>query len=204
MDDQKQSELMLANEHASVTLSSLVYDPAEDNLLVAALAVASATELLVAIKAHLEKHAKKNWLRVVDLAGVEDTLLVRGAGFGYAVAKSPLRKVNARGTAVAFLHRAATDPGLVSCDWFYVVATTDQRGDVPALFIERLMAATYHTILPEWGDYLFKVGLKKKLVADLPILGQPDDFSRALRVERCPEGWQAILSKGLRDGKLKF
>ena len=99
---------------------------------------------------------------------------------------------------------AATDPGLVSCDWFYVIATADQRGDVPALFVERLMAATYHTILPEWGSYLFKAGLKKKLVTDLPILGQPDDFSRALRVERCPEGWQAILSQGLRDGKLKF
>jgi len=75
MDEQKQSELMLANQHASVTLSSLAYDPAEDNLLVAALTEPSATELL-----------------------------------------SPA-------------------PSLVSCDWFYVIATADQRGDVPVLLI---------------------------------------------------------------------
>jgi hypothetical protein len=134
MDEQKQSELMLANDHASVTLSSLVYDPAEDNLLVAALTVASATELLIAIKAHLEKHAKKNWLRVVNLAGIEDTLLVRGAGFGYAVAKSPLRKVNARGTAVAS-PKACTAASLTPA-WYraigrrYVIATADQRSAV--------------------------------------------------------------------------
>ncbi len=102
--DEKKSELMLANEHAAVNLSSLVYDPGEDNLLVAALAAASATELLLAIKAQLEKHSRNNHLQVIDLAGVAETLLVRGAGSGYAVVKSPLRKVNAKGMAVVFLH----------------------------------------------------------------------------------------------------
>jgi hypothetical protein len=45
---EKKSELMLANEHASVALASVVYDPGEDDLLVAAFAVATSTELLVA------------------------------------------------------------------------------------------------------------------------------------------------------------
>ncbi len=202
--DEKKSELMLANEHAAVNLSSLVYDPGEDNLLVAALAAASATELLLAIKAQLEKHSRNNHLQVIDLAGVAETLLVRGAGSGYAVVKSPLRKVNAKGMAVVFLHWAATDPSLTSGDWFYVVATADQAADVSTLFVERLMSATYHTILFEWRHYLLKAGLKKKLVTELPIAGSLGDFAQALRVERSPEGWQTIISKGLRDGKLKF
>ena len=49
MDEQKQSELMLANDHANVTLSSLVYDPDENNLLVAAFTVATSVELLATI-----------------------------------------------------------------------------------------------------------------------------------------------------------
>ena len=67
---------MLANDHANVTLLSLVYDPDENNLLVAAFTVATA-----AIKAQLEKHSK-NSLRAIDLVG-GDTIPLHGAGFGY-------------------------------------------------------------------------------------------------------------------------
>ena len=74
----KKSELMLANDHASVALSSVVYDPGEDDLLVAAFTVATSVELLVAIKAQLEKNGR-NHLRVIDMAG-DDTLYLRGAG----------------------------------------------------------------------------------------------------------------------------
>lgn len=36
MSHTRNGEFMLANDHANVTLSSLVYDPDENNLLVAA------------------------------------------------------------------------------------------------------------------------------------------------------------------------
>jgi len=49
---------MLANDHANVTLSSLVYGPNENNLLIAAFTVATSVELIAAIKAQLEKHGK--------------------------------------------------------------------------------------------------------------------------------------------------
>jgi len=81
MSHTQNGEFMLANDHANVTLSSLVYDPDENNLLVAAFTVATAAELLAAIKAQLEKHGK-NGLRAIDLAG-DETIQLRGAGFGY-------------------------------------------------------------------------------------------------------------------------
>jgi hypothetical protein len=201
MSSNQKTEYMLTNEHANVTLSSFVYDPDDNNLLVAAFTVATSVELLTAIKAQLEKHGK-NGLRAIDLAGSE-TISLRGAGFGYVTVKTPLRKVNARGMATVFLHKAATDPSLVPGNCFYVVATADQKREVPRLFIQRLMSATYHTILPEWADYLLKAGLKHKLVTRLPIAGN-GDFVRALRVERSPEGWQTVISAGLRDGKIAF
>jgi hypothetical protein len=157
--------------------------------------------LLAAIKAQLEKHGK-NSPRAIDLAGSE-TIQLRGAGFGYITVKSPLRQVNARGMAVAFLHKAATDPSLVRGSCFYVVATADQKRDVPRLFIQRPMSATFHTILPEWGNYLLGAGPEKRLVTKLPIAGNRD-LAQALRVERCAEGWQAVISAGLQDGKIVF
>ncbi len=195
------SELMLLNEHASVTLSSLVYDPAENDLLVAALTVAPSAELLTAIKAQLEKHGR-NVLRAVDLVSNE-VISLRGAGFGYVTIKTPLRKINAKGLAVAFLHKAATDPAVVPGNVFYVVATAAQAKQLPSLFIQRLMSATFHTILPEWQGYLLQAGFKHQLITRLPIVGNPD-FAHALRVERSPEGWQAVISRGLRSGKIAF
>ncbi len=65
------------------------------------------------------------------------------------------------------------------------------------------MSATFHTILPEWADYLLAAGLKKKLVTKLPIAGN-GDFVSAFRVDRCAEGWQAVIGSGLRDGKIVF
>jgi hypothetical protein len=197
----KTSEFILANDHANVMLSSLVYDPDENNLLVAAFTVATSVELLATIRAQLEKHGK-NTLHAIDLAG-DETIPLRGAGFGYVTVKSPLRKVNARGQACVFLHKAATDPSLVPSNCFYVVATADQKHDVPRLFIQRLMSATFHTLLPERADYLLAAGLKTKLVTRLPIAAN-GDFVRAFRVERCPEGWQAVIGVGLREGKIVF
>jgi hypothetical protein len=84
MSHTQNGEFMLANDHANVTLSSLVYDPDENNLLVAAFTVATAAtaaELLAAIKVQLEKHGK-NGLRAIDRAG-DETIQLRGAGFGY-------------------------------------------------------------------------------------------------------------------------
>ena len=109
--------------------------------------VATSVELLAAIKAQLEKHGK-NALRAIDLAGSE-TIQLRGAGFGYVTVKCSLRSVNARGMATVFLHKAATDPSIVSGDCFYVVATADQKRDMPMLFIQRLMSVRFHTILPD-------------------------------------------------------
>ena len=197
----KPSELMLVNEHASVTLSSLVYDPAENDLLVAALTVATSAELLLAIKAQLEKHGR-NALRAVDLTSSE-IIPLRGAGHGYVTLKVPLRKINAKGLAVAFLHKAATDPSLVPGNAFYVVATAAQAKQLPMLFIQRLMSATFHTILPEWQGYLLKAGFKQQLITRLPIAGNRD-FVHALRVERSPQGWQEAISAGLKSGRLTF
>ena len=100
MVKRRNSEYMLSNNHADVTLSSVVYDPNENNLLVAAFTVATSVELLAA-KAQLEKHGK-NSLRAIDLAGSE-TIPLRGAGFGYVTVKCSLRSVNARGMVTVFL-----------------------------------------------------------------------------------------------------
>ncbi len=195
------SELMLLNEHASVTLSSLVYDPAENDLLVAALTVATSAELLAAIKAQLEKHGR-NVLKAVDLAS-QEVMPLRGAGFGYVTLRSPLRRINAKGLAVAFLHKAATDPNLVPGNAFYIVATAAQARQLPALFVQRLMSATFHTILPEWQGYLLNAGFKQQLITRLPIVGG-GDFAHALRVERSAEGWRDVVSHGLRQRKITF
>ena len=194
-------EWMLANDHANVMLSSLIYDPAENDLLVAAFTVATSIELLAAIKAQLEKHGR-NALRAIDLVNNE-TINLRGAGFGYVTIKAPLRKVNAKGLAVVFLHKAATDPSHVPGNFFYVVATASQAKQLPTLFVQRLMSATYHTILPDWQGYLLKAGFKHQLVTRLPIAGKAD-FAHALRVERSPQGWQDVISHGLRTGKITF
>jgi hypothetical protein len=63
--------------------------------------------------------------------------------------------------------------------------------------------AAHHTILPEWADYLLATGLKKTLVTKLPVAGN-GDFVGAFRVERCAEGWQAVIGAGLREGKIVF
>ncbi len=194
-------ELMLLNDHASVTLSSLVYDPAENDLLVAALTVATSAELLAAIKAQLEKHGR-NALKAVDLAS-QEVMPLRGAGFGYVTLRSPLRRINAKGLAVAFLHKAATDPNLVPGNAFYIVATAAQARQLPALFVQRLMSATFHTILPEWQGYLLNAGFKQQLITRLPIVGG-GDFAHALRVERSAEGWRDVISHGLRQRKITF
>lgn len=193
------AEWLLANDHANVTLSSLVYDPAENDLLVAAFTVATAVELLAAIKAQLEKHGR-NALRAIDLANSE-TLNLRGAGFGYVTVKTPLRKINAKGLAAVFLHKAALDPSLVPGNVFYVIATAAQAKELPALFGQRLMSATYHTILPAWQGYLLNAGFKHQLITRLPIIGNRD-FAHALRVDRSPQGWQAVISRGLKSGRL--
>ena len=197
----RKSEFMLANDHANVTLSSFVYDPAENGLLVAAFTVATSPELLAAIKAQLEKHGR-NALRAIDLVNSE-TIQLRGAGFGYVTLKAPLRKVNARGLAVVFLHKAATDPSLVPGNFFYVVATQAQAKQLPTLFIQRLMSATYHTLLPDWQGYLLNAGFKHQLITRLPIAGNAD-FAHALRVERSPQGWQDVITTGLKSGRLTF
>jgi len=156
---------------------------------------------LAAIKAQLEKHGR-NALRAIDLVNSE-TIQLRGAGFGYVTLKAPLRKVNARGLAVVFLHKAATDPSLVPGNFFYVVATQAQAKQLPTLFIQRLMSATYHTLLPDWQGYLLNAGFKHQLITRLPIAGNAD-FAHALRVERSPQGWQDVITTGLKSGRLTF
>ena len=52
------------------------------------------------------------------------------------------------------------------------------------------MSATFHTILPEWADYLLAAGLKKKLVTKLPIVGKG--------------GPCAPIGAGPREGKIVF
>ena len=187
---------VLYNDHANVTLFDLVYSPAEDNLLVAALVAAASKTLYTAIKAQLEKNGG-NGLAAQQLGG--DKVQVRGAGRGYICVETPLLKAGATGSAYIFAHKLAADPRGASGDAFYVLPN---GADLTQLFTERLRVACEFAVRPEWGEYLLEMGLEQNLVTDLPTFGQGSFFPRALRVER--EGWKDIISGGLRDGALSF
>ena len=200
MDNIKTPEWWLANEHANVALASLVYDPAEDNLIVAALVAASTAQLMTAIKAQLEKNGN-NHLKAHDLAGVEDSIPLIGAGRGYITHKVDMTRINARGQVMALAHKLCADPGATRDAHFYLTLS-DPNAQLADEFIKRLIAATYITILPGWKDYLLQVGRDKELVAPLPSIGS--FFRSPLRVRTNNAAWGDIVSEGLREGHITF
>jgi hypothetical protein len=108
---------MLLNDHASVTLSSLVYDPLKTTIG-AALTVATSAELLIAIR--LNSKPRNAYAPSIRLARDHSS----GARASH-VTSSPLRRINANGLAA--FHKSATDqPGVAA---FYV-ATTAQAGQL--------------------------------------------------------------------------
>ena len=192
-------EWMLANDHASASLVSLVYDPTDRNMLVAALCSFTAVETYTALKAQLEKNNSAAY----SLKAIPDTgqpVLLTGAGRGYFTDKQDFTEFHARAFAASFVHKKAGDPRLYPGAAFYVLPFGDELPE--DLFIERLIASTSLPLQREWKGYLLSAGRVKKLVSELPVLGQPDIFKTPLKVNVV--GWDSLVTEGLKQGLIQF
>lgn len=187
----------LSNGHASAVAPCIVYDPNHDdgNMLVAVVLADTSGQMLDALKAEMEKNSG-NHLRAIPMDTDNDNLLLTAAARGYAHAKTLFAKKNATGQARAHLHPLAGDPRLHPKENFFYVVCEDT--DTTAKFIDRLQLATYHTILPAWGNYLMLRGWDTELITSLPILGDTSFFKAALRVKKDNDAWGEIISQGLR------
>ena len=190
---------MLANDHASTTLISLVYDPTDRHMLVAALCSFTSMEIYTALKAQLEKNSATAYsMRAIPDKGSPITL--SGAGRGYVTDKQPFDQFRARAFGAAFVNKKAGDPRLNPGTAFYVLPFGDDKPE--DLFIERLIAATPLPLLREWKEYLLSAGRARKLVSELPVIGLPGVFNTPLKVSVL--GWDKVVSDGLQHGLIQF
>jgi len=196
---QQPTDWVLANDHASATLISAVYDPADKNMLVAALCTFTSAELQLAIKAQLEKNNSAAYsLRAIPDMNGNKAVLMSSAGRGYITESRHLSEFHARALATTFIHKKAGDPRLLG-GAFYIVPLGEQ--DIEDLFIDRLIVTSHLTIQREWKSYLLSIGRQMKLVSELPTIGAPI-FKGCLRVH--PSGWDDAISGGLKAGLIEF
>jgi len=196
---QDEAEWVLANDHASTTLISLVYDPTDRNMLVAALCAFTSVEVFTALKAQLEKNNSTAYsMKAIPSVG-DKVVFLTGAGRGYFTDKQLFDDFRARAFAASFVHKGAGDPRLRPGASFYVIPFGNDNPE--DLFIERLIAATPLPVQREWKSYLFSAGGKKKLVSELPAIGMPT-FKSAFKVSAV--GWEEIVTDGLKQGLIQF
>lgn len=193
------TDWVLANDHASTSLISLVYDPTDKYMLVAALCAFTSVEVYTALKAQLEKNNSAAYsMRAIPDTGNPITL--SGAGRGYFTDKQSFDQFRARAFSACFVHKKAGDPRLFPGAAFYVIPFGEDKPE--DLFIERLIASTPLPLQREWKSYLLSAGGKKKLVSELPIIGQADIFKASLKVSAI--GWDSVVSDGLKQGFISF
>ena len=189
----------LANDHASTTLLSLVYDPTDNNMLVASLCAFTSVEVYTALKAQLEKNSSTAYsMRAIPDSG--QPVHLTPAKRGYITDRQAFDEFHARAFAASFLHKKTGDPRFNPGAAFYVVPLGDDKPE--DLFIERLIAATPLPLQREWKSYLLSAGRIKKLVSPLPVIGLPDIFKDPLKVSVL--GWDSIVSEGLQNGLIQF
>ena len=196
---QQPTDWVLANDHASTSLVSLVYDPTDRNMLVAALCAFTSVEIFTALKAQLEKNNSAAYsMRAIPETGTP--VMLTAAGRGYFTDKQTFEEFRARAFAASFVHKKAGDPRLYPGAAFYVIPF---GGDQPEdLFIERLIASTPLPLQREWKSYLLSAGRVKKLVSELPVIGAPDIFKAPLKVSTV--GWENVVTDGLKQGLIQF
>ena len=192
-------EWMLANDHASTSLMSLAYDPTDRNMLVAALCSFTAQGIYAALKAQLEKNNSAAYsMKAIPDAG--NPILLTAAGRGYITDKQEFHEFHARAFAASFVHKKAGDPRFYPGAAFYVIPIGEQS--VEDLFIERLIAVTPLPLQRAWKSYLLSAGRVKKLVSELPVIGQPDIFQTPLRISAV--GWDNVVCDGLKNKLIQF
>jgi len=185
--------IYLSNGHANALALSLVYDPNDDNMLVATVLTSTSSQMLEAIKAQMEKNGG-NLLKAVQDEG--EPVFLTAAGRGYTHAKALFLKANATGQARAHLHPLAGDPRLhPKQNHFYVVA--EAGTDPIQKFGQRLELATYHTVTPEWYAFLLHQGQAQELVETLPMIGEGGYFTTAYRVLKDDDAWGDLIRQGL-------
>jgi hypothetical protein len=196
---QQPTDWVLANDHASTPLVSLVYDPTDKNMLVAALCSFTAAGVYTALKAQMEKNNSAAYsMKAIPESG--NPILLSAAGRGYITDKQTFDEFHARAFAASFIHKKAGDPRFYPGAAFYIVQIGDQA--VEDLFMERLIAVTPLPLLREWKGFLISAGRKKKLVSELPVIGQPGIFKTPLKVSAV--GWDNIVTEGLQNHLVHF
>ena len=183
----------IENESALVHAESALWD--EDNCQLVAAVFSGDKQITKAVMATLMTNSdkikawvKQGYTRVCDLVSAKRR---------YTQVSRSLADANASGTAMAILHPLAGNPRESNQAHFYVVATPGE--DLIQKFRERLDMATSLAVLPAWADYLLTAGREAGLVTELGTFGPT--FA-GLRVSKTPygdDGWESVISAGLRS-----
>lgn len=184
----------IANESALAYAESAVWDT-DGNQLVAALIAATDAQVVRAIMAGLMTNSDK----------IKTWLNCEGNRYGLASAKGAYVRVNrslaeshASGNALAVLHPRAGNPRETKGEHFYVVASKDE--DLSLKFGQRLGMAVILPIVQEWTAYLLTAGREAGLVADLDTFGTQFRGLRVSRTNHGDDGWESVISAGIRSG----
>ncbi len=193
---ERASWVSIENESARVHAESALWD--EDNCQLVAAVFSGDRQMTKAIMATLMTNSdkikggiKQSYSRICNLISAKRR---------YTQVSRSLADANASGTALAILHPLAGNPRESSNNHFYVVATPGE--DLIQKFRERLDMATSLAVLPAWADYLLTAGREAGLVTELGAFGPT--FA-GLRVSKTPygeDGWESVISTGLRKGAI--
>jgi hypothetical protein len=186
----------IENESALVHAESALWD--ENNFQLVAAVFSGDKQITKAVMATLMTNSdkikgwiKQGYTRVCDLASAKRR---------YTQVSRSLADANASGTALAVLHPLTGNPRESNHDHFYVVATPGE--DLVQKLRERLDMATSLALLPAWADYLLTAGREAGLVRELCGFGPT---FVGLCVSKKPygeNGWEAVISAGLRQGTI--
>lgn len=198
--------IQVANEHVAVYATDAVWDPNEYQL-VAAILVGESNGRSTGMGSMAERKDQGIGAILATLAdngSRRSSLSIRAPGRtqvwlnptrrGYTRIGSDMRKSGARANVVAVEHPLCKDPSQETKDHFYVLTIPGE--DLMDKFSRRLDLALPWALKPHWSAYLLEEGKKRHLVTELPKLGS--SYTGALRVEKNPAGWQAVIHEGLK------
>jgi hypothetical protein len=183
----------LENESARVHAESALWD--EDNHQLVAAIFAADRQLAKAVLASLMTNSDKfnTWLRI----GYGANIYLASAKRRYTQVSRSLTEANASGAATAILHPLTGNPTESARTFFYVVATPGE--DLQKKFRERLDMALPLAILPGWAEYLLMAGREAGLVAELEAFGSTFAGLRVSKTAYGEDGWEVVISAGLRS-----
>lgn len=201
--------IRVSNEHVAVYATDAVWDPNEYQLVAAVLvgessgranSMGGVTERkdqgIGAIMATLADNGSKRSSLSISAPG-RPSVYLNPTKRGYTKIGADMRKSGARAAVTVAEHPLCKDPSQETKGHFYVLTIPGE--DLVEKFARRLDLAVPWAIKPDWAPYLLEEGKKRLLVTELPKLGS--SYSAALRVEKNPEGWQALIADGLRKSE---